>query len=306
MKILFGAGHVAGAKIWMGYNEDESMLDLAKREAQYAKDRYGQQTKVFSVTGTSYPAVEEACRGCDLAIFEHSNAEPAPVKGTANRVTIYRTVKNAGDGVCRAIGLATAKILNTTLSPIQHKKNSTGGDWYGVLGRAMKAGCQDAWLAENGFHTHTTTRKLLSLATVRQEIAEAKVDAMASYYGWVGEDDLKQGDKGADVKLWQTRLIQWNKDALPRFKADGNFGGETVEWTKRFQSAMTLVASGIVDAVTWNAMVGALQGDSAKVASLELKIKALEAEVHAKAAIAMEASNKLKNARSAIDVLKLL
>ena len=41
MRILFGAGHVAGAKIWMGYNEDENMLDLARREARYAADRYG-------------------------------------------------------------------------------------------------------------------------------------------------------------------------------------------------------------------------------------------------------------------------
>ena len=305
MKILFGAGHVAGAKIWMGYNEDESMLDLAKREAQYAKDRYGQQTKVFSVTGTSYPAVEEACRGCDLAIFEHSNAEPEPTKGTANRVTIYRTVKNQGDGVCRPIGEACAKILNTTLSPIQHRKNSAGNDWFGVLGRAMKGGCQDTWLAENGFHTHAETRKLLSLATVRQQIAEAKVDVMAQYYGWESEN-LKQGDKGNDVKLWQNRLIQWNANALPRFKADGSFGGETVDWTKRFQSAMTLVASGIVDNATWNAMVGALQGDSAKVEALETRIKALQAEVNAKAAIALEASNKLKSARSAIDTLKMI
>lgn len=157
---------------------------LPSGEAQYAKDRYGQQTKVFSVTGTSYPAVEEACRGCDLAIFEHSNAEPAPVKGTANRVTIYRTVKNQGDGVCLDIAKVTAQILDTIAYPVQHAKNSTGNDAYGVLGRAMSAGCQDAWLAENGFHTHTATRKLLSLATVRQQIAEAKVDAMAQYYGW--------------------------------------------------------------------------------------------------------------------------
>lgn len=304
MVILFGAGHVAGAKIWMGYNEDESMFDLAKREAQYASDKYGQETKTFYVTGTSYPTVEEACRGCDLAIFEHSNAEPAPVKGTANRVTIYRTVKNQGDGVCADIAKVTAKILNTIAYPVKHAANSKGNDAYGVLGRAMSAGCQDTWLAENGFHTHAETRRLLSSAQIRQQIAEAKVDAMASYYGWESED-LKQGDKGADVKLWQNRLIQWNANALPRFKADGSFGGETVDWTKRFQSAMTLVASGIVDAVTWNAMVGALQGDSAKVASLETRIKALEAEVHAKAAIAMEASNKIKSIRSAIDTLKM-
>ena len=44
---------------------------------------------------------------------------------------------------------------------------------------------------ENGFHTHTATRKLLSLATVRQRIAEAKVDAMAQYYGWESDSVIK-------------------------------------------------------------------------------------------------------------------
>ena len=67
MKLLFGAGHVEGAKIWMGYNEDENMLDLARREARYAADRYGQETAVFSVTKTSYNAVQAACTGYDLS-----------------------------------------------------------------------------------------------------------------------------------------------------------------------------------------------------------------------------------------------
>ena len=119
-----------------------------------------------------------------------------------------------------------------------------------------------------------------------------------------GSDEMRQGDKGSDVKLWQNRLIEWNKDALPRFGADADFGGETVEWTKRFQSAMTLIADGIVGASRWNAMVG--QGDSGKVATLEIKVKALAAEVNSKSALLMEASNKLKNVRSAIDTLKLV
>ena len=291
MRILFGAGHVLGAKIYLGYNEDLSMFDLAKREAQYAKDRYGQETKVFSVTGTSYPAVEDACRGCDIAIFEHSNAEPAPVKGTANRVTIYRTVKNQGDGVCADIAKVTATILNTIAYPVQHAKNSTGNDAYGVLGRAMLAGCQDAWLAENGFHTHTETRRLLSSAQIRQQIAEAKVDAMASYYGWESEN-LKQGDKGADVKLWQNRLIQWNANALPRFKADGSFGGETVTWTNKFKAATGLPADGVVDDLTWDAMIDALKpsGPSqAELAAAKAQISDLTDQIVAAKAAQMAA-----------------
>lgn len=87
-----------------------------------------------------------------------------------------------------------------------------------------------------------------------------------------GDVMLQRGDKGNDVKLWQSRLMQWNKDALPRFKADGDFGGETDDWTKRFQVACNLTTSGIVDVATWNAMVGALAVDTsakdARIASL--------------------------------------
>ena len=256
MVILFGAGHVAGAKIYLGYNEDLNMLDLAKREAQYAKDRYGQQTKVFSVTGTSYPAVEEACRGCDLAIFEHSNAEPAPVKGTANRVTIYRTVKNKGDGVCADIAKMTAKILGTIAYPVAHSANSRGNDAYGVLGRAMLAGCQDAWLAENGFHTHAATRGKLSDPAVRQRMAEAKIDTMAAHYGW--EDNMtlcKRGDKNEIVRSVQRGLLQLGYD-LGRFLddqgkptgADGDYGPTMSARVAEFKAKHKLPGGG--DAVT--------------------------------------------------------
>ena len=57
--------------------------------------------------------------------------------------------------MCFDIAKATAKILGTIAYPVAHSANSPAvNDAYGVLGRAMLAGCQDG-LAENGFHTHT-------------------------------------------------------------------------------------------------------------------------------------------------------
>jgi len=254
MVILFGAGHVAGAKIYLGYNEDLNMFDLAKREAQYAAEKYGQETKTFYVTNTSYPAVEDACRGCDIAIFEHSDAEAEPIKGTANRVTVYRTVKNKGDGVCFDIAKATAKILGTIAYPVAHSANSRGNDAYGVLGRAMLAGCQDAWLAENGFHTHTETRRLLSSAQIRQQIAEAKVDTMAAHYGW--EDNMtlcKRGDKNEIVRSVQRGLLQLGYD-LGRFLddqgkptgADGSYGPTMSARVAEFKTKHKLPGGGDV------------------------------------------------------------
>jgi hypothetical protein len=242
MKVIFAAGHVLGEKIWMGYNEDQSMMDLARRKARYATTAYGVESMTFYVTHTSYLEVEEACRGYDIASFEHSNAEAAPVKGTANRVTVYRTVRNPGDGPCLLIAQVTAQILNTVAYPVAHSTNSRGGDAYGVLGRAMQAGCKDAYLIEHGFHTHPATRLLLSDPDVRQRIAEAEVDAMASYYGWTkieGDDMIKYLEKSENVKLWQSALIDAGFD-VGSYGADGSFGPDTKRATNAFKDAVGL------------------------------------------------------------------
>ena len=259
MKVLFAAGHVLGEKIWMGYNEDQNMMDLARRKARYAQDKYGVETSTFYVTNTSYSAVQNACIGFDLAVFEHSNAEAAPVKGTANRVTIYRTVKNPGDGPCRLIGTEVAKILNTYLSPIQHNANSSGNDAFGVLGRAVLAKCKDAWLAENGFHTHPATREKLSDPDIRQQIAEKTVDAMAVYYGWItseeGDDMIKYLEKSENVKLWQQALLDAGF-GLGSYGADGSFGPVTRDATNTFKTEVGLPINtpATVTLVEWYAM----------------------------------------------------
>ena len=74
-----------------------------------------------------------------------------------------------------------------------------------------------------------------------------------------GGVDLKRGDRGISVERWQNRLMQWNKDALPGYGADGSFGPETVTWTNNFKSEAGHPADGVVDALTWDAMIDALQ-----------------------------------------------
>lgn len=260
MVILFGAGHVGGIpKIWKGYNEDQSMYDLAQRKAKYTKSKYGVDAYAMYVTSMKqYQEVEDYLRRLNvtLASFEHSNATGTPINESVNRVVIYRTVKNAGDGVCRAIGLATAKILNTTLSPIQHKKNSTGGDWYGVLGRAMKAGCQDAWLNEHGFHTHPATRQALSDPDIRQQLAEAEVDAMAEYFNWEGTmrrmlkltSPYMRGDDVTEFQNAVNRIIDYG------LVVDGIFGKNSDTAARTLQSFFGLTADGIVGEKTWSAI----------------------------------------------------
>ena len=61
---------------------------------------------------------------------------------------------------------------------------------------------------------------------------------------------LKNGDRGEAVRRFQTALKGWNSSSLPRFGADGDFGGETEIWVRNFQSAMDLNVNGTIDGIT--------------------------------------------------------
>lgn len=61
---------------------------------------------------------------------------------------------------------------------------------------------------------------------------------------------LRKGDKGPVVKYAQKLLIDKGY-SLPKYGADGDFGGETLNAVKAFQKAIGLTADGVVGAKTW-------------------------------------------------------
>jgi peptidoglycan hydrolase-like protein with peptidoglycan-binding domain len=71
------------------------------------------------------------------------------------------------------------------------------------------------------------------------------------------EGGLTQGATGDAVTGFQKRLLAWNHEALPKYGADGDYGGETTEWVKKFQEADGLDANGNIDAVTATALTAA-------------------------------------------------
>lgn len=61
---------------------------------------------------------------------------------------------------------------------------------------------------------------------------------------------LKPGDVGEAVRKLQSALLNWNAQALPRFGADGDYGGETETWVRSFQESQDLTTTGVIDGVT--------------------------------------------------------
>ena len=82
----------------------------------------------------------------------------------------------------------------------------------------------------------------------------------------LGDRDLKKGCKGDDVRELQTDLVKLGYK-LPKYGADGDFGGETEKAVKAFQTASALKADGIMEADDYAAMFAALEGGGAPAPS---------------------------------------
>ena len=81
---------------------------------------------------------------------------------------------------------------------------------------------------------------------------------------------LRRGDRAAAVGDMQRALIAWDSNALPRFKDDDDYGGETQEWVGRYQVAKELDDTndnilGVCDGVTLGLLLRELPVDSAHV-----------------------------------------
>lgn len=60
--------------------------------------------------------------------------------------------------------------------------------------------------------------------------------------------------QGGDVLDWQNDLKRWDDAALPQWGADGDFGDESDEWTRKFQQAVGISVDGVVGSNTREAM----------------------------------------------------
>lgn len=70
---------------------------------------------------------------------------------------------------------------------------------------------------------------------------------------------LRQGARGAQVRILQTALNLWPQHRLPRLIEDGIFGPKTDGSVRAYQRGHKLVADGIVGPLTWGALEALLR-----------------------------------------------
>lgn len=94
------------------------------------------------------------------------------------------------------------------------------------------------------------------------------------------EQMLKRGAEGPGVKRYQQALLRWNPQALPTYKDDSDFGGETEEWVQKFQAAHGLPKSGVIDGVVAGLLASYLSGGGSSP-DLSEYVKKADLTIHA-------------------------
>lgn len=124
-----------------------------------------------------------ASEGCDVFLSLHSNACGTE---SVDYPVVYRAYDNKNN--VDALALKIAKKVGELMGTAQAgrtatRKNSSGGEYYGVLRGARAVGTPYYMLIEHSFHTNTKATKWLSEDANLDKLAVAEADILAEFFG---------------------------------------------------------------------------------------------------------------------------
>lgn len=219
-----------------------------------------------------------AAKGCDVFISLHSNACDTE---SVDYPVVYRAYDNLNNA--DSLALAIAQRIGQLMSTRQAgrtaiRKNSSGGEYYGVMRGARAAGVPLYLLIEHSFHTNTAAAKWLSVNANLDKLAEAETELLASYFKVAPPVESKTAIMGeAQATAQQMALYCRSKNAEPQItscsleelaqmfleegKAEGVRGD--VAWAQSLHETGYFKFGGIVQPGQNNfAGIGALNGNA--------------------------------------------
>lgn len=124
-----------------------------------------------------------AAKGCEVFISIHSNACGTE---SVDYPVVYRAYDNINNG--DALALALAKKIGELMGTKQAgrtatRKNSAGGEYYGVQRGARAVGVKYYMLIEHSFHTNLAATKWLSNDANLAKLAESEANILAEHFG---------------------------------------------------------------------------------------------------------------------------
>lgn len=188
-KICLDAGHV-GSK----YNQSpvvKTYYESAMVWALHLKLKAQLEARGFQVVTTRASIDTDlgvyergtASKGCDAFISLHSNACGTE---SVDYPVVYRAYDNKNNVDTLALKLAkkVGELMGTTQAGrTATRKNSSGGEYYGVLRGARAVGTPYYMLIEHSFHTNTKATKWLSKDANLDKLAVAEADILAEFFG---------------------------------------------------------------------------------------------------------------------------
>ena len=189
VKICIDAGH------WGSYNQSPSDSEYFESKAMWQLQEFlcsrlnelGVQTvKTRTLPELDLPLEQrgERAEGCSLFLSLHSNA----VAGNTVRDDIdYPVAYVSISGEADDIGLRLAQCVEQTMSTVQkarieHKRGSSGKDYYGVLRAAQSKGVPGVIL-EHSFHTNSRSVRWLGQSDNLRLLADREAKLIAEYFG---------------------------------------------------------------------------------------------------------------------------
>ena len=158
-----------------------------------------------------------ASRGCDLFLSLHSNACGTE---SVDYPVVYRAYDNL-NGI-DTLALKTAERIGELMGTRQAgrtaiRKNSSGGEYYGVLRGARAVGTPLYMLVEHSFHTNTAAAQWLSVDANLDLLAAAEADLLAEHFGIRPVPEGKTQIMGqARATVRQMALFCRSKNAAPQ------------------------------------------------------------------------------------------
>lgn len=188
-KICLDAGHV-GSK----YNQSpvvKTYYESAMVWALHLKLKAQLEARGFQVVTTRASIDADlgvyergtASKGCEVFISLHSNACGTE---SVDYPVVYRAYDNKNDVDTLALKLAkkVGELMGTAQAGrTATRKNSFGGEYYGVLRGARAVGTPYYMLIEHSFHTNTKATKWLSEDANLDKLAVAEADILAEFFG---------------------------------------------------------------------------------------------------------------------------
>ena len=223
IKICLDAGHV-GTK----YNQSpvvKTYYESAMVWALHLKLKAELEARGFEVITTRADINTDlsvynrgaASKGCDVFISLHSNACSTE---SVDYPVVYRAYdnKNGVDGLALQIAKKIGELMGTKQAGrTATRKNSAGGEYYGVLRGARAVGTPFYMLIEHSFHTNTAATKWLQIDANLDKLAVAEAELLADYFGVGVDDELKTEIMGkAQATAQQMALFCRSKNAAPQ------------------------------------------------------------------------------------------